>query len=86
MAATDNNMFTDYPDILTTEQLAEMLHIGKSSAYALLKHNQILHVRVGRKYIIPKQAVIGFVQSMCYNHTQIINDGLQSVTKGVIDQ
>ncbi len=75
-------MFQDYPDIVNIKQLGSMLGIGRSSAYALLHEKLIPHVRVGRKYIIPKSAVIGFVNQPCYNVTQIINDsGLQSVKK-----
>lgn len=62
-------MFCEYPDIVTTEQVALMLGIGKSSAYALLQGKQIRHVKVGRKYIIPKQAVIDFVHGVCYNES-----------------
>ena len=69
-------MFNDYPDIITVEHLTEMLHIGKSSAYSLLQDNQIQHVKVGRKYIIPKQAVLSFVGGICYTGDQVINDGL----------
>jgi len=73
-------MFKNYPDIITVEQLAEMLNIGKSSAYELLRSNQIYHVKVGKKYIIPKTAVLDFVGEICYNNGQIINGRLtQSV-------
>ena len=74
-------MFADYPDIVSVEQTARMLGIGKSSAYALLQNNQIRHVKVGRKYIIPKQAVIAFVSGMCCNGGQIIGGGIHTVTK-----
>ena len=47
----------------------DMLGVGKSTAYSLLRNDAIPHVRVGRKYIIPKQAVVGFVQEACYNGT-----------------
>lgn len=67
-------MFNDYPDIITIEQLMTMLRIGKSSAYALLQQNKINHVRIGRKYIIPKQSVVGFVSNFSYNGGQVIND------------
>jgi len=60
----------------------QMLHIGKSSVYELLRSNQIRHVRVGKKYIIPKSAVIGFVNGVCYNNRQIIDGGLH-FAKGV---
>ncbi len=75
-------MFSDYPDIVTVDHLMSMLHIGKSTAYSLLQNNQIQHLKIGRKYIIPKTSVIGFLDSMCYNGSQIIDGGLQSVNEG----
>ena len=78
-------MFTEYPDIISVENLCEMLNIGKSSAYGLLRSNAIRHVRVGTKYIIPKNAVIGFVNPVCYNDEQIIDGRLPYlITKGDI--
>ena len=77
------NMFLQYPDIVSVDQLAGMLNIGKSSAYALLRDKQIRHVKVGRKYIIPKSSVVSFVCQTSYNDNQIIDGGLQLVTKGV---
>jgi excisionase family DNA binding protein len=72
-------MFENYKDIVSVDDLKEMLGIGKSSAYALLKNKEIKHVKVGKKYIIPKQAVIGFINSMCYNGEQMSNSRLQLV-------
>ena len=60
-------MFENYPDIITINNLAEMLHIGKSSAYVLLRNKLIRHVKVGKKYIISKAAVIAFLNETCYN-------------------
>ena len=76
-------MFKNYPDVVTVEQLAQMLNIGKSSAYALLQSNRIHHVKVGKKYIIPKTSVLDFIGEICYNDKQIINGGL---TKSVIHE
>ena len=75
-------MFIEYPDIVTVAQVAQMLGIGKSSAYSLLQTGLIRHLRIGKKYIIPKTAVISFVESMCYNEDQIIGGGLHAVMKG----
>jgi len=63
------NIFESYSDIVSVDDIMRMLGIGKSSVYSLLKTNQIKHVRVGRKYIIPKQAVIDFINGVCYNNT-----------------
>jgi len=71
-------MFQDYPDILTIPEIMAMLGIGKSSVYKLLQSNQIQHVRVGRKYIVPKQAVIGFLKSVWYNGQKTVGCELPS--------
>ena len=63
-------VFEKYPDVITIENLMSMLNIGKSSAYSLLQENKIQYVRVGRKYIIPKKSVIGFIDNFCYNENQ----------------
>ena len=63
-------MFEKYPDIITINHLIEMLNIGKSSAYALLRKKMIKHVRVGKKYIISKSAVIAFLNEACYNEIE----------------
>ena len=65
-------MFKEFPDIINISQLQIMLGIGKSTAYSLLRNNKIRHVKVGRKYIIPKKEVIEFLNEMCYNMKESI--------------
>jgi len=55
-------MFEKYPDIITIQELCEMLHIGKDKAYVLLRTELIKSVRIGKKFIIPKKSVIEFLQ------------------------
>lgn len=55
--------FTDYPDIVTPKEIASMLHIGICSVYDLLKEGEIRSKQIGKKYIIPKQAVIEYLNS-----------------------
>lgn len=47
-------MFRDYPDVVSVEQMSEMLGICEKSAYRLLHENKIAHFKVGRTYKIPK--------------------------------
>ncbi|MDR1688819.1 MAG: helix-turn-helix domain-containing protein [Clostridiales bacterium] len=75
-------MFESYNDVVSVEELMKMLHIGKSSAYSILQNNQIKHVKVGKKYIIPKKSVISFLEGICYNEPQIINGGLNLNMRG----
>jgi excisionase family DNA binding protein len=61
---TERNI-NDYPDVITIEELMEMLHIGRNSAYSILKGGLIKTIKVGKKYIIPKKSVIEFLESAC---------------------
>ena len=60
-------MLNNYPDVMTVEQLAEVLGIGKNSAYALIKSHEVGSRRIGRKIIIPKSCVIDYLQSARHN-------------------
>ncbi len=54
-------MFTAYKDVVTVKQLAEMLGIGITLAYRLVKQNTIKSIKVGREYKIPKHCVINYL-------------------------
>lgn len=56
-----NEMFKDYPDVLTPGDLQEILRIGRNSTYKLLSENQIETIKIGKKYIIPKINVINYL-------------------------
>lgn len=50
------------PSLLTVEELAGQLRIGRSSAYALVKSRQIRSIRIGRSIRIPRNAVAEFIE------------------------
>lgn len=54
-------MFNDYSDMVSIEELCEMLRIGRNKAYELLRTKQIKAFRCGRVWKIPKQSVIDYV-------------------------
>lgn len=56
-----NELFKDYPDIVSVSQLMEMLQIGQVLAYNLVKKGKIKARKVGREYKIPKVNVIAYV-------------------------
>lgn len=56
-----NEMFKDYPDIVSVEQLMKMLQIGQVLAYKLVKSGEIKSRKVGREYKIPKIYVIAYL-------------------------
>lgn len=60
-------MFNDYNDLVSVEDLCEMLSIGKNAAYTLLASGNLKCFRLKRVWKIPKQSVIDYVlnQSKC---------------------
>ena len=44
-----NNMFKDYPDVVSVEELQDMLRIGRISAYELLNEGTIKARRNSRR-------------------------------------
>jgi excisionase family DNA binding protein len=54
-------MFTTYPDVVNVNQLKDMLGIGITLAYRLVKHNNIKALKIGREYKIPKANIISYL-------------------------
>ena len=57
--------FNDYPEVISIDNLQEILHIGRNAAYSLLKEGKIRTIKVGKKYIIPKKSIIEFLETAC---------------------
>lgn len=49
------------PTLLTVEEVAEQLRIGRNSAYNLVRSGQIRYIKIGRTIRIPQSAVIELV-------------------------
>ncbi len=58
-------IFCRYFDTVTVEQLCEMLHMGKNTAYKLLRSGEIKSVRVGGKYVIATKWVVEYIYDNC---------------------
>lgn len=56
-------MFENHDDILTVEQLMDILYIGKNTAYELLSSGAIAGFKIGRVWRIPREAVSNFIMS-----------------------
>lgn len=54
-------MFTSYQDLVDITQLKEMLGIGITLAYRLVRNNTIQALKVGRQYKIPKRNIISYL-------------------------
>ena len=53
-----------YDDVLTVKDVCDILHYGKNSVYHMLKTQEIPNRQVKRKYIIPKQGLINYLNNI----------------------
>ncbi len=51
----------DNQEIITIEEMCEILNIGKNTAYKLLKNKDIAAFRIGRHWKISKAAVNDYI-------------------------
>lgn len=56
-------MLKNYKDIISVEELCEILSIGKNTAYRLLKSGEIKAIRIGKVYKIPKESVRRYLRT-----------------------
>ena len=54
-------MFADYDDILSIEEVAEILRIGMSQAYKIVRPRKLKGYKEGRDWRILKQSLIKYV-------------------------
>lgn len=54
-------MLSQYGDIMSVWDVADVLFIGKNRVYELLESNQLKGFRIGRVWKIPKEAVKEFI-------------------------
>lgn len=56
-------MFEGYKDILTVEEARKALGMGRNTIYNLLENNIIKSIKIKRKYYIPKEFLIDFINN-----------------------
>lgn len=54
-------MLEQYDDVLTVAELQEILGCGRNTAYKLLSTGAIASFRIGKKWRIPKDAVLHYL-------------------------
>lgn len=48
----------DMPDVLSVEETAAILRISRGSAYEAVRQGQIPSLQVGRRRLVPKEALM----------------------------
>jgi excisionase family DNA binding protein len=60
------NTLGNYGDVLTVRELAAVLRIGKNAAYDLVRDGTVTSIRVGHKYLVPKNRIFDFLETINY--------------------
>ena len=55
--------FSSMPMVLTVNDVAETLAIGRNTAYALVNTGAIKALRIGQHYRIPREALVDFIKN-----------------------
>ena len=59
------HMLKDYPDVMSIEQMCEILSISTKTGYRILREGKICCLKVGRAYRIPKAHLFTFLCIGC---------------------
>ena len=62
-------MFEEYSDMLNVDDLCEMLSIGKTKAYQLMRDGKIHAFQLGRVWRISKKSIIEYVETNTKNYS-----------------
>lgn len=58
----NNQLFEEYPELVSVKGLMNMLGIGRVLAYRLISDKKVKAVKIGREYKIVKNSVIALIQ------------------------
>ena len=54
-------MLKDYPDVMSIEQMCEVLRISTKTGYRILREGKVQSMKVGRSYRIPKAHLLTYL-------------------------
>ncbi len=55
-------MFTEYPDVVTTEEAAKMLNVGRKRIYKLVDERKLHRLdHIAKGFLITKQSIVAYV-------------------------
>jgi excisionase family DNA binding protein len=57
-------MMTDTQLLLSVEETAELLRLGRTRTYELVKTRKIQSVKVGRRRLVVRSSLLDFVQTL----------------------
>ena len=63
-------MLENYGDVLSINELCEILRIGKNSAYKMVNSGQVASMVIAGKHKILKRSVVEFIEA-CFKSAEV---------------
>lgn len=57
-------------DLITIDELCEILLVGRNTAYRLLNENKIKAFKIGRTWKIPEKSVYEYINTLGYRYSK----------------
>ena len=51
-------MLKNYPDVLSVQQMCNILHISTKTGYRMIREQKIQVLKIGRSYRVPKLSIL----------------------------
>lgn len=52
----------DAPDVLTVDEVAKLLRVGRNHAYELVRTGVVRSIKLGRRIVVPKAVMMDLLQ------------------------
>jgi len=62
MSKAEAGRLEGLPDVLTVQEFAKVMRIGRNSAYEAVRRGDVGSIRIGRRVVIPRVAVLTLLQ------------------------
>ena len=64
----ENALLEKYDDVLSPDDLKDILRVGRNTVYKLLSSKKIMSIRIGSQYRIPKTYMLKYLNNNMNNN------------------
>ena len=61
LKSISNQLFADYPDIVTVKQVRQMLGCSRAFVYDMIENGEVPALQIGAGYKIPKLSIVQYL-------------------------
>lgn len=75
--------FDGYPDLLDAKQIQQILGLGRSMVYTLIRSGEIKYMKIHGKIRIPRRYLVEYINGLWYSENSTTDAGESTVNKEV---